>query len=67
MNDMERYKPLTPHLRAKIDLSFDRQINELKTCQPNSLVTIQINALQTSKKLIHWLPDGYPMTIKKEE
>lgn len=64
---MERYKPLTPNLRAKIDNSFDRKINELKTCKPNTLIMIQINALQTSKKLIHGLPDGYPMPIEKEE
>ena len=64
---MKEYKPLTPNLRAKIDDAYDKQIEELKTCQPNSLVTIQINVLQASKKLIHWLPDGYPMTIKKEK
>jgi hypothetical protein len=64
--NMERYKPLTPNLRAKIDDAFDKQIEELKTCQPNSLVMIQINALQTSKKLIHWLPDGYPISMKNE-
>lgn len=64
---MERYRPLTPSLRAEIDNAFDRQINELMTCKTNTLVMIQINALQTSKKLIHGLPDGYPMPIKKGE
>ncbi len=66
INNLERYKPLTPHLRAKIDLSFDRQIEELKMCKPNALVMAQINALEASKKLIHGLPDGYPIPIKKE-
>ena len=63
---MERYRPLTPNLRVKIDNAFDRQINELKTCKTNTLVMMQINALQTSKRLIHMLPDGYPIPFKKE-
>lgn len=64
---MTIYKPLTPHLRTKIDDAVNMQIEELKTCQPNTLVMIQINALQEYKKLIHCLPDGYPMSMKKEE
>lgn len=63
---MEDYKPLTPNLRMKIDNAFDKQINELKTCKSNMLVMVQINALQTSKRLIHMLPDGYPIPLKKE-
>ena len=63
---MTDYKPLTPNLRIKIDNAFDRQINELKTCKSNTLVMVQINALQTSKRLIHMLPDGYPIPLKKE-
>ena len=62
---MEEYKPLTPSFRIEIDDAFNRQIEELKTCEPNALVMVQISALQTSKRLIHGLPDGYPMPIRK--
>lgn len=62
---MEGYKPLTPSLRAKIDDAFDQQVEELKTCKPNSLVMIQISALQSYKRLVHRLPDGYPIPIRK--
>ncbi len=64
---MEIYKPLTPSLRMKIDNAFDRQINELKTCEDNALVRAQISALQAYKRIIHRLPDGYPIPINKEE
>lgn len=62
---MEEYKPLTPSFRVKIDDAFDQQIKELKTCEPNALVMVEINALQTCKRLIHGLPDGYPIPIRK--
>lgn len=62
---MEEYKPLTPSLRAKIDDAFDRQVEELKTCEPNALVTAQISAVQAYKRLIHGLPDGYLIPIRK--
>ena len=62
---MEGYKPLTPSLRAEIDDAFDRQVEELKTCDPNTLVMVQISALQAYKRLVHGLPDGYPIPIRK--
>lgn len=62
---MEGYKLLTSSFRTEIDDAFDRQIKELKTCEPNALVMVQISALQTYKRLIHGLPDGYPMPIRK--
>lgn len=62
---MEEYKPLTPSFRQDIDKGFDDIIAELQTCQPNVLVTTQINALQTYKRLIHGLPDGFPIPIRK--
>lgn len=62
---MEEYKPLTPNFRTEIDDAFDRQVEELKTCEPNALVMAQISALQTCKRLIHGLPDGYPIPIRK--
>lgn len=62
---MEGYKPLTPSFRTEIDDAFDRQIEELKTCEPNTLVMVQISALQAYKNLIHGLPDGYPIPIRK--
>lgn len=62
---METYKTLTPSFRQDIDKGFDEAIAELQTCQSNALVNAQINALQTSKRLIHGLPDGFPMPIRK--
>lgn len=62
---MGEYKPLTPSFRTEIDDAFNRQIEELKTCEPNALVMAQISALQAYKSLIHGLPDGYPMPIRK--
>lgn len=62
---MEGYKPLTPSLRAEIDDAFDRQVEELKTCDPNALVMVQISALQAYKRLVHGLPDGYQIPIRK--
>lgn len=62
---MENYKPLTPSFRQDIDKGFDEVIAELQTCQSNALVNVQIDALQTCKRLIHGLPDGFPMPIRK--
>lgn len=62
---MEGYKPLTPSLRTKIDDVFDNQIKELKTCEPNALVMAQISALQAYKRLVHGLPEGYPIPFRK--
>lgn len=62
---MEEYKPLTPSLRIKIEDAFDRQLEELKTCESNALVTMQISALESYKRLIRGLPDGYPIPFRK--
>lgn len=62
---MDSYKPLTPSFRQDIDIGFDKTIAELQTCQPNALVTAQISALNTYKKLIHGLPDGFPIPVRK--
>lgn len=62
---MGEYKPLTPSFRTKIDDALNQQIEELKTCEPNALVMAQISALQAEKRLIHGLPDGYPIPIRK--
>lgn len=62
---MEDFKPLTPSFRQDINIGFDNAISELKACKPNGLVAVQIEALQTYKKLINGLPDGYPIPIRK--
>ena len=62
---MTEYKPLTPNFRQDINNGFDKQIAELKTCKPNALMSVQIDALQMYKRLINGLPDGYPMPIRK--
>ena len=62
---MTEYKPLTPSFRLDINIAFDKQIEELKTCKPNALVNIQIEGLRMYKRLINGLPDGCPMPINK--
>jgi hypothetical protein len=62
---MTEYKPLTPNLRLDINIAFDKQIEELKTCKPNVLVNMQIEGLRMYKRLINGLPDGYPMPMEK--
>ena len=63
---MTEYKPLTPSLRLDINIAFNKQIEELKTCKPNALVNMQIEALRMYKRLINGLPDGCPMQLKSE-
>jgi len=60
------YKPLTPDLRQKAIESINRNILELRTCEPNALVQMQITSYQAAKMLINGLPDGYPMPMRKE-
>lgn len=62
---MQEYKPLTPSFRQDINAGFDEQINELRTCKPNALVTTQIAALETYRKLINALPDGYQVPVNR--
>lgn len=59
------YKPLTNELRAKINSSIDNNITELKTCESNALVNMQITANNAIKNLINSLPDGYPLPMKR--
>lgn len=61
---MTEYKPLTPSLRQDINIGFDKLIADLQTCKPNALVNAQIETVQTYKRLINGLPDGYPMPLK---
>lgn len=60
---MTKYKPLTPSFRQDINKSFDKAIADLQTCEPNSLVNIQIEALRKCKSIINKLPDGYPIPL----
>ena len=60
------YKLLTPDLRQKAIESINRNILELRTCEPNALVQMQITSYQAVKTLINGLPDGYPMPMRKE-
>lgn len=62
---MESIKPLTPSFRQDINIAFDKQIAELQTCEPNSLVNRQIEGLRMYKRLINGLPDGYPIPMRK--
>lgn len=65
MNNDTYIKPMTPTRRAEIDNAFDKQIEELKSCQQNSLVKLQIGSLLEYKRIIHNLPDGFPLPFKK--
>ena len=60
------YKPLTPDFRRKIIESLDSQIRELRTCEQNPFVSLQISSLSATKNLIYRLPDGYPIPMTKE-
>lgn len=64
---MTYYKPLTPDLRRKIIDGIDSNIDELRTCQNNYLVSIQIGAWVARKNLIRSLPDGYPMPVEENK
>ena len=64
---MEYIKPLTPSIRKDIVIAFDKQIEELKTCEPDGIVNMQIKCLQMYKRIITRLPDGYPIPIRKKE
>lgn len=60
------HMPLTPELRNKINRSIENNISELRTCERNSLVNIQIVGNVALKNLINNLPDGYPIPMKGE-
>ena len=59
------YKPLTPSLRADINTSIEKNIAELRTCQSNAFVNMQITGYEQTKRLINGLPDGYPMPMTR--
>ena len=55
--------PMTPTRRMEIKAAIDNNIAELRTCEPNALVNMQIAAWETHRKLINALPDGYPLPL----
>lgn len=59
------HKPLTPELRKKINNSIDNNISELRTCNPCTLVNMQINGNMLLKNIINALPDGYPIPMER--
>lgn len=59
------YKPLTPSLRSEINVSIEKSLAELRTCQSNVFVNMQIAGYEQTKRLINGLPDGYPMPMTK--
>lgn len=61
----EFYKPLTPAFRIQINDSISKNIAELKTCEPNAFVRMQICGQQALRDLINSLPDGYLIPLKK--
>ena len=61
------YKPLTPSLRADINSSIDKNISELRTCESNGLVNMQIIAQNVLKNMINNLPDGFLMPMERTD
>ena len=59
------YKPLTPSLREDINASIEKSISELRTCQSNAFVNMQIAGYEQTKRLINGLPDGYPIPMTR--
>lgn len=59
------YKPLTPDMRKQINDSIEKNIKELKTCEQNVLVNMQIQGQLALKNLIDSLPDGYLIPMRK--
>lgn len=59
-------KPLTPEFRQNINESINSQIRELRTCEINAYVNMQLMGLQAWKNLINALPDGYPIPMRKD-
>lgn len=57
-------KPLTPQFRSDILESFNKQLEELDSCENNSYVALQKNTINQLKKIIKSLPDGYPIPVK---
>ena len=57
------YAPLTPDLRKKANEGIDNEIAVLRTCKPNELVNMQINAWNAAKIIINGLPDGFLMPM----
>lgn len=59
------YKQLTPSLRDDINASIEKSISELRTCQSNAFVNMQIAGYEQTKRLINGLPDGYPIPMTR--
>ena len=59
------YKPLTPAFRSDITAGIHKNMTELKTCQPNAIVTVQKIGRIQLEKLINALPDGYPISLER--
>ncbi|OUO78169.1 hypothetical protein B5F53_11515 [Blautia sp. An249] len=58
-------KPLTPDFRDELIGAIDNNIRALETFERNVFVNVQIYALQSQRKLINALPDGYPMPMTR--
>lgn len=59
------YKPLTPDFREQINDTISKNIAELKTCEPNALVNMQLCGQKALQKLINSLPDGYLLPMER--
>ena len=65
MSDTLFYKPLTPDMRRQINDSISKNIAELKKCESNVLVNMQLSGQYALKNLINALPDGYLIPMNK--
>ena len=63
---MTTYKMLTPKFRGEINKSIDQLLDEVKTCEDNTLTRMVSESLSALRTLIGQLPDGYPMPMKED-
>ena len=59
------YKPLTPDFREQINDSISKNIAELKNCEPNALVNMQLCGQKALQNIINSLPDGYLLPMER--
>ena len=63
MGEVE-YKILTPDFRREINVSIEKQLAELATCQDNAFTQCQKTALNITRNYINALPDGFPVPVR---
>lgn len=63
---MTVYKPMTPSLRRKIDIAYDKQMAELNECEDNGYVQMLKQLYGIQRNLLTSLPDGFLMPFEEK-